>query len=99
METTTQRSALIMTWHRTCRPGSALARIVDGEVHVLSFKLAAGSQPVRRKSGRIQQLIKRFDTLQQPWQVLVHPYFHQHVTELVYDASVYEEVARQRLRG
>ena len=34
---------------------------------------------------------KRFDAMQRLRDVLQHPYFHQHVTELVYDASTYQE--------
>ena len=34
---------------------------------------------------------KRFDTIQRLWEVLEHPYYRRHVTELVYDASLYQE--------
>lgn len=33
----------------------------------------------------------RLDTIQRLWEVLEHPYFSQHVKELVYDASEYQE--------
>lgn len=36
---------------------------------------------------------KRFDVIQRLWEVMEHPYFRQHVTEVVYDASVYDESA------
>ena len=41
----------------------------------------------------IQRVIfaKRLDRIQRLWEVLEHPYFRECVTELVYDASAYEE--------
>lgn len=73
--------ARIFSFTSSCRADIASCRLVSRSFYIISSEYFITKAVVAKRSGSLQRL----------WDVLEHPVLRRHVTELIYDASHYNQ--------